>query len=86
VEALQGEADRQAAEVARLRATTPQQLYVADLDALEAALDERDAEDAREADLLLVQKKRAGRSAGAAAAKVPTSSLPLGPGQTGRCQ
>ena len=66
VQALQDEADRQAAEVARLHATTPPQLYNRDLDAFEAALAERDAETAREADLLIVQQKRAGRSGHAA--------------------
>ncbi|CAL8463907.1 g3442 [Coccomyxa elongata] len=69
VQALQEEADRQAAEVARLHATTPPQLYNRDLDAFEAALAERDAETAREADLLVVQQKRAGRSGNAAKAK-----------------
>ncbi len=65
MQALQDEAERQAAEVARLHATTPPQLYAKDLDAFEAALAERDAETAREADLLVVQQKRAGRGGGA---------------------
>ena len=63
--AKQEEWDRQAAEVARLHATTPDQLYHADLDAFEAALDERDEEDAREAELLVTQRGRAGRAGGA---------------------
>ena len=62
--AKQEESDRQAAEVARLHATTPEQLYHADLDAFEAALDERDAEEAREAELLVTQRGRAGRAGG----------------------
>lgn len=61
MQALQDEADRQKAEVARLHATTPPELYELDLDAFEAALAERDVEDAREAELLVVQQKRAGR-------------------------
>lgn len=65
VRAKQEESDRQAAEVARLHATTPDQLYHADLDAFEAALDERDEEDAREAELLVTQRGRAGRAGGA---------------------
>lgn len=64
VRAKQEESDRQAAEVARLHATTPDQLYYADLDAFEAALDERDEEDAREAELLVTQRGRAGRAGG----------------------
>ena len=63
--AKQEEWDRQASEVARLHATTPDQLYHADLDAFEAALDERDEEDAREAELLVTQRGRAGRAGGA---------------------
>ena len=35
VQALQDDQDRQAAEVARMHATTPQELYSADLAALE---------------------------------------------------
>ena len=62
--AKQEESDRQAAEVARLHATTPEQLYHADLDAFEAALDERDAEEAHEAELLVTQRGRAGRAGG----------------------
>ena len=62
VRAKQEESDRQAAEVARLHATTPEQLYHADLDAFEAALDERDEEEAREAELLVTQRGRAGRA------------------------
>lgn len=48
----------------------------ADLDAFEAALDARDAEDAAQAGLLTEQRQRAGRGAGAkaAAAKVPCNS------------
>ena len=65
VRAKQEEWDRQAAEVARLHATTPDQLYHADLDAFEAALDERDEEDAKEAELLVSQRGRAGRAGGA---------------------
>lgn len=61
VQALQAEAEQQAAEVARLHATTPSELYLLDLDAFEAALDERDAQDAHEAELLVAQQKRAGR-------------------------
>ena len=64
VRAKQEESDRQAAEVARLHATTPEQLYCGDLDAFEAALDERDAEEAREAELLVTQRGRAGRAGG----------------------
>jgi hypothetical protein len=64
VRAKQEESDRQAAEVARLHATTPDQLYHADLDAFEAALDERDEEDAREAELLVTQRGRAGQAGG----------------------
>ena len=64
VSAKQEESDRQAAEVARLHTTTPDQLYYADLDAFEAALDERDEEDAREAELLVTQRGRAGRAGG----------------------
>ena len=64
VHAKQEESDRQAAEVARLHATTPEQLYHADLDAFEAALDERDEEEAREAELLVTQRGRAGRASG----------------------
>ena len=62
VRAKQEESDRQGAEVARLHATTPEQLYHADLDAFEAALDERDEEDTREAELLVTQRGRAGRA------------------------
>ncbi|CAL5226164.1 g8989 [Coccomyxa viridis] len=69
VRAKQEEWDRQAAEVARLHATTPDQLYHADLDAFEAALDERDEEDAKEAELLVSQRGRAGRAGGAKAKK-----------------
>jgi DNA topoisomerase-2 len=76
VQALQAEADGQAAEVARLHGTTPEQLYAADLDAFEAALDARDVDDAAEADLLRAQRMRAGggggRGGGGAAAKVNT--------------
>ena len=70
VRAKQEESDRQAAEVARLHATTPDQLYHADLDAFEAALDERDEEDAREAELLVTQRGRAGRAGGAKVCKL----------------
>lgn len=72
VRAKQEESDRQGAEVARLHATTPDALYRADLDAFDAALDERDAEDAREAELLVTQRGRAGRAGGA---KVGTPCL-----------
>ncbi len=75
VRAKQEEWDRQAAEVARLHATTPDQLYHADLDAFEAALDERDEEDAKEAELLVSQRGRAGRAGGAKVCKLPPGAV-----------
>ena len=74
--AKQEESDRQAAEVARLHATTPEQLYHADLDAFEAALDERDAEEAHEAELLVTQRGRAGRAGGGKVAPLPGCVAP----------
>ena len=70
--ALREEDARQAAEVARMRATTPEQLYADDLAAFLEALDTRDAEDARRAEQLVAQRKRAGKGGpkgGAARAK-----------------
>ena len=55
-----------------MRATTPEQLYADDLAAFLEALDARDAEDARRAEQLIAQRKRAGKGGakgGAARAK-----------------
>ncbi len=78
--ALQEEDARQAAEVARMRATTPAQLYADDLAAFCDALDARDADDAARAATLAAQRRRAGKGgakAGAPRAKARPARHPL---------
>lgn len=77
--ALQEEDARQAAEVARMRATTPEQLYVDDLAAFCEALDARDAEDEQRARTLLDQRKRAGKGGAKGKAARAKARLPHQP-------
>ncbi|KAK9790352.1 hypothetical protein WJX73_001002 [Symbiochloris irregularis] len=64
VAALQAEAEEQEAEVARVEATTPADLYREDLQAFEDAMDERDEREAAENASLAAKQKRAGNNAG----------------------
>ena len=56
---MQAEAEEQAAEVARVEATTAAELYQADLDAFEEALDARDAQETADNAALASKQKRA---------------------------
>ena len=60
--ALNAEVEHQRDETARLVGTSPANVYAADLDSLEAALDALDAAEATEAAHLSHQQRRAGQA------------------------
>lgn len=74
VAALQAEAEEQEAEVARVEATTPADLYREDLQAFEDAMDERDEREAAENASLAAKQKRAGNNAGRGKGKAKVSN------------